>query len=182
MNIRVRLDDLLILEDGSEVRYDPEKWPTTEAEGPLDKTKCYWNGKVPLAKTHYMLIKELKDAKALELHLACEYEMTERNQGIESVNINAKIDCREIDVLRVDQLLDMLIADGATEDTELGYICYDNSIKKSKVKKVRAGKYELTKKLMEMLYHKHKLYDDVDSAQTEEDIAKIKWKWKNDTV
>ena len=166
MNIKHKLDGVIILDDGREIRYTT--WPET-ASGPVEKQNCYYDGTVKV-KTATMFLNELKQQFNSFIHDDCEFEMKTNNQGIVSTAIGAKIDCREIDVLRIDQLIDLMIADGATEDTTADYILYDNTIKKVKLKDIRKAKIEMIRELMNMLYYKHELYGLVNAAIKESDL------------
>lgn len=44
MKIRLKLDTLLVLEDNSEVRYNPEQWVKDESGKDLPKELCAWDG------------------------------------------------------------------------------------------------------------------------------------------
>jgi len=166
MNIKHKLDGVLILDDGREVRYSI--WPLVDGN-PVEKQNCYYDGTVKI-KTKTMLLDELKENFNSDIHDDCESEMKTNNQGIVSTAIGAKIDCREIDILRVDQLIDLMVADGATEDTTADYILYDNAIKKVKLKDIRKAKIEMIRELMNMLYYKHELYGLVNAAIKESDL------------
>ena len=166
MNIKHKLDGVIILDDGRELRYS--SWPLVDGN-PVEKQNCYYDGTVKV-KTKTMLLDELKQQFNSYIHDDCESEMKTNNQGLVSTAIGAKIDCREIDVLRIDQLIDLMIADGATEDTTADYIVYDNTIKKVKLKDIRKAKIEMIRELMNMLYYKHELYGIVNAAIKESDL------------
>ena len=166
MNIKHKLDGVIILDDGREIRYS--SWPLVDGN-PVEKQNCYYDGTVKV-KTKTMLLDELKENFNSDIHNGCESEMKTNNQGIVSTAIGAKIDCREIDVLRIDQLIDLMIADGATEDTTADYILYDNTIKKVKLKDIRKAKIEMIRELMNMLYYKHELYGLVNAVIKESDL------------
>lgn len=191
--IKLKLDEVLILEDDTEVRY--ANWPSTST-GIVDKTKCYWDedSQTIIAKTVEELFNELKEELKAQIHEDCEAEMKTTNQGFYSENIEATIDCREIDVLRIDQLIDLMEHNGAIDQTSVGYICYDNSVKQVTLSDVKLCRYELINKLMEMLYYKHDLYDQIDSTEYVEEneiptstglvnplsIRNIIWQWSNE--
>ena len=123
-------------------------------------------------------IQAYKQLKADEIYEACDFEMKERNQGIISQHINVKIDCREIDILRDQQLITMIQTLNRTNEP-INYICYDNSTVQVTYDQLKLIHAELTSAIMSMLYHKHVLYAQlyVDTCDTQEKIDAIKWNW-----
>jgi hypothetical protein len=111
----------------------------------------------------------------------CDAEMETKNKGLQSTVINEKIDCRNIDVLRVDQLIDLMESMGATDSSPVDYILYDNTVKRITLLQTKQIKSELSQNLMNMLYHKHSLYAQIDNiVQTQGTVAEIKaviWQW-----
>lgn len=119
-----------------------------------------------------------KQLKVDDIYNACDYEMKERNVGIISAYINKRIDCREIDVLRNNQLMLMIEEDEKTAEP-LTYICYDNSFEPITYPILRKIHAELTRHIMSMLYHKHELYAQLwdVSCDSKEKVDEIHWHW-----
>lgn len=119
-----------------------------------------------------------KQLKADEIYNACDYEMKERNVGIISSYINKRIDCREIDVLRNNQLMLMIEEEEKTAEP-LTYICYDNSFEPITYQILRKIHAELTRNIMSMLYLKHELYAQLwnSACDSKEKIDEIQWSW-----
>jgi len=110
-----------------------------------------------------------------QLYQKCKEEMETKNRGIDSAAIEAKIDCREIDILRVDQFVCLNEAKGATEQTLVSYILYDNKTKEVPLLKVKEAKNEMIETLLGMIYYKHSLYAKVESAETKAEIDLVTW-------
>lgn len=149
----------------------------TEKEPPIEP----WYSFDETAKNWIADLSILKSVIKQKISSDCDNEMKINNVGIESTAIGTKIDCREIDVLRLDQLIALMESKGADDSTQVNYICYDNSIKSVTLADVKAAKIEITEEIMNMLYHKHALYagiDAIDLAHASiDDITAVKWAW-----
>jgi len=121
---------------------------------------------------------EHKGRLKAQIYNDCKFEMETKNTGLNSSFVGAKIDCREIDILRIDQLINLTEDEGGTADTLLDYICYDNTTKKVKLSDVKKVKNELVKNIMSMLYYKHTLYAQIEQAMTKSELDLIVWDFK----
>jgi hypothetical protein len=62
MDIKHKLDGVLILVDGTEVRYNVDEWPLN-----AERHMCYWDGELVQIKTPEMIDQEELDAKWAEV-------------------------------------------------------------------------------------------------------------------
>lgn len=160
------------LQQITDVEIEPEtNW--TDKEPPMEpyyefsESEGDWIVSLPL----------LREFQKRQIHGACESEMKTHNQGYVSPTIGTRIDCRENDVIRLDQLIALYESQGAEDTVSINYICHDNSIIPVTLADVKAAKLEITNELMNMLYRKHTVYAQIDVAQTEEAIKAVDWVW-----
>ena len=119
----------------------------------------------------------LRSAKSLEISAAYISERTTTNKGITSAALGgAIIDCRESDVLDIQNLITLLEAQGATE---YFYKLKDNSNVECTVAQIKTVLTELIAALLSMWQLKQTLTDQINSATTAEEIQAVKWEWPN---
>jgi hypothetical protein len=117
---------------------------------------------------------EVKD----EINKSCDYEMQTRDQGIISKALHgAHLDCREIDILRISQLINMMNMQGAPDNYPINFICYGNVITQTDLAHTKLALIELTQTYMNMLYGKHSLYAQLAAATTIEGVNACRWSW-----
>jgi len=117
---------------------------------------------------------EVKD----EINKSCDVEMQTRDQGIISKALHGShLDCREIDIMRISQLINMMNMQGAPDTTPINFICYGNAITQTDLAHTKLALIELTQTYMNMLYRKHYLYAQLAAATTIEGINACRWSW-----
>ena len=118
---------------------------------------------------------EDRESKMSEINSAYIAERTTANKGITSSALGgAIIDCRESDVINIQNLITLLEAQGATE---YYYKLKDNTNVDCTVAQIKAVLTELIAALLSMWQLKQTLTEQIDAATTAEEIQAIKWEW-----
>lgn len=117
----------------------------------------------------------LRAAGLSEISAAYIAERTTANKGVTSTALGgAVIDCRESDVLNIQNLITLLEAQGATAHF---YKIKDNSDINCSVSQIKTVLTELIAALLSMWQLKQALTEQVNAATTAEEIQAIKWEW-----
>jgi len=143
---------------------------------PTDEEATFFEDGKFIRKNIYKVDEHKSRLKSL-IHKQCKEEMESKNVGIDSISIGAKIDCREFDVTRVDQVINLHEFKDATDETMVSYILHNNSQKQVKLSQMKGAKHEMVENLMSMLYYKHSLYAQIEQATTKEELDLIAWEF-----
>ena len=128
-----------------------------------------WNGSVWVDD-----IDALRAAKLAEISAGYTAERTTANKGIISAALGKAIDCRESDVLNIQNLVTLLEASGTTT---YFYKLKDNTDVDCTVAQIKVVLTEMIAALLSMWTLKQTLTEQVNAATTAEEIQAIKWEW-----
>lgn len=157
-----------------------------EVQAHAGKRICVTNGVIELrtapSRSHYwksgkwgFALDNAKASKLREITAAYTAERTTENKGISSKALGgAVIDCRESDVLNIQNLVTLLEAQGKSE---YFYKLKDNTSVDCTVAQIKTVLTELTAALLSMWQLKQTLTEQIDAATTAEEIQAIKWEW-----
>lgn len=123
---------------------------------------------------HKMTLDELKAANLAEIKEEYLTERSVRNKGIDSLTLGVKIDCREVDVLNIQNIVYVY---GETGMAPSFYKTYDNSQVPATGEDFKAVLTELIAAQLAMWQHKNELSGQVAAATTAEQVKSIKWSW-----
>lgn len=123
---------------------------------------------------YLVTVEQMKISKLAEIKAEYEAERTTRNKGIYSVTLDAKIDCREVDVLNIQSIVYVFEKTGTAPSF---YKTYDNGTVPATGEAFQSVLTELMATQLAMWQHKDELSRAIELAETEEQINFIRWSW-----
>lgn len=170
MKIRLKLDTLLVLEDNSEVRYNPEEWVKDEAGNNIDKSLCAWDGERVVDNR----LNVYKDNRKKYTVDCFEKEIVDGHFFSESLNID--VDYRrggkDNDLQNVEGLIEYMIDNNITSTVYSGYESQKATVTLDQVK---ALKKEMVAHGIFLYNKKGSLKSQIDQATTFEEVDNIDW-------